>query len=126
MTADEASDLKSELSTARRTIAKLKSDLCEWEIIGSQHKAQLNERAGRWFPRYVLVVEYDFCKRHWRYFAHQMHLSRPIVKEGTALTFENAKAEAEDILKRWCAERKSVPDVSRLSEWRALSRMGSF
>jgi hypothetical protein len=57
--------LKAELSKASHKIDKL----MKWEILGSQHRAELNDKAGRWVVLYVLVVEYDFCKRKWRFFA---------------------------------------------------------
>jgi hypothetical protein len=119
---DELGFLKAELTKANRKIADLTNDLQEWVILGSQHRADLNDKAGRWLVRYVLVVEYDFCTRKWRYFAHQMHLHPAKVKDGSALTFKAAKAEAESILKGWCESRSAPPDLKKLTAWRPLPR----
>jgi len=110
--------LKAELSKATSKISKL----IKWEILGSEHRADLNDKAGRWTVRYVLVVEYGFCKRKWRFFAHQMHLHPAKVKEGTAFGFEDAKAKAESILTDWCTARTTPPDLKRLTPWRPLPR----
>jgi hypothetical protein len=119
---DEIGVLRTELSKANRKIAELTNELQEWVVLGSQHRADLNDKAGRWVVRYVLVVEYDFCKRKWRYFAHQMHLHPTKVKDGTALTFKAAKGEAESILKGWCESRSTPPDLKKLTPWRPLPR----
>jgi hypothetical protein len=110
--------LKAELSKASHKIDKL----MKWEILGSQHRAELNDKAGRWVVLYVLVVEYDFCKRKWRFFAHQMQLHPPNVKDGAAFSFEDAKAKAESILKGWCTARTTPPDLKKLTPWRPLPR----
>jgi hypothetical protein len=57
--ADAIDVLKAELTQANQKILRL----MKWELLGSQHRADLNDKVGRWVVRYVLVVEYNFCKR---------------------------------------------------------------
>ena len=117
-----SANLEAELASAKRRIAELERKLANVQQKQGQHRAQLVGSVHGRDYLYSLVVEYDWCKRKWGYWAHQMHRRPPIVRSGFAKSYEEAKSMVQEVTRQWCEERKWKPDFTKLGDWKCFPR----